>query len=160
MKALILTATIIMIIFFPSCDNSVGPGGDNYHNKILFTSSRGGTPQLFMMNPDGTGIQQVTSGQYSHSNGRWSPDARQIVATTDENWSTDCYSKMVVMNSDGTNRHLLGCGSQMSWNPDNNEILFSNCPSCEIGILGIYLYITNIDGTNERKLNIVGEGRP
>ncbi|MGE5798095.1 MAG: TolB family protein [Ignavibacteria bacterium] len=42
----------------------------DYNNKILFTSSRSGKEQLYTMNPDGTNIKQITSGQYWHNNGR------------------------------------------------------------------------------------------
>ena len=143
------TQNLLLFLFFTSlfssCDNSVEPDEINYHNKILFTSSRRGIPQLFMMNPDGTDIRQITSGQYSHGGGRWSPDSKQIVASTDENWNTACYSHMVVMNSDGKNRKMLGCGSQMSWSPDGKKMLFSHCLNCELGGRDFGLFIINLN---------------
>jgi Tol biopolymer transport system component len=138
---------VLMAIISGSCENAVSPQID-YHNKILFVSSRNGIEQLYMMNPDGTGIVQITSGPYSHGGGRWSPDAKQIVALTDENWSTDCYTKMVVMNADGTDRRVIGCGSQMAWSPDGKKIFFTYCPSCEIGIYNLGLYSIDPDGNN------------
>lgn len=139
---------LLFSALFLSCEDSVAPGEINYHNKILFTSSRSGISQLYIMNPDGTEIKQITSGQYSHSGGRWSPDTKQIVAGTDENLSTDCYSKIVIMNSDGTNRYLFDCGSQMSWSPDGKKIAFVHLPNAEIGDLSRYIYVMEISGGN------------
>ena len=142
----ILTA-LIFTVLISSCDNSVEPDEINYHNKILFTSSKSGKPQLYMMNPDGTDIKQITSGNYSHSNGRWSPDASKIVCNTDENWST-AGMQMVVMYSDGTNRTLLGIGSQMIWFPITPKIFYTYCPSCELGIFNAGLYCFDLESSN------------
>ncbi len=152
MKTQNLFTALIFTVLISSCDHSVEPDVINYHNKILFTSSRSGKSQLYMMNPNGTDIKQITSGQYSHSNGRWSPDAKQIVAGTDENWNTACYSQLVVMNSDGTNRQLLGCGGQMSWSPDGKKIAFSFSPQAELGDRSRYIFIICSDGTGTIQL--------
>lgn len=154
-KLLIVFFSIILL--FNSCDTTDPNNYNNYHNKILFTSSRSGKPQLYMMNPDGSGIRQITSGNYWHTDGRWSPDAKQIVCNTEEN-STTAGSSMVVMNVDGSNRKLLGYGNQMSWHPDGSKILFSYSPSLEVGIYGIFLYIIDSDGSYREKLQINGEG--
>ncbi len=151
-----LIVSFFIILIFNSCDTTE-PQPTDFHNKILFTSSRSGKPQLYMMNPDGSGIRQITSGNYWHTDGRWSPDAKQIVCNTEEN-STTAGSSMVVMNSDGSNRKLLGYGNQMSWHPDGSKILFSYSPSIEVGIYGIFLYTIYSDGTNRTKLQINGEG--
>lgn len=149
------TQNLLLVLFFTSifnsCDNSVEPDEINYHNKILFTSSRSGKEQLYIMNPDGTNIKQITGGKYSHSNGRWSPYASKIVCNTNENIST-AGLQMVVMNSDGTDRRLLGIGFQMSWSPDEKKIAFVNLPSAELGDLSRYIYVMDISGENEVQL--------
>jgi len=152
MKTQNIIPVLFLTLFFSSCKNSVEPEEITYHNKILFTSSRSGKPQLYMVTPDGTDIKQITTGQYSHSNGRWSPDAKQIVATTNEDWNTTCPLHMVVMNSDGANRKLFGCGSQMSWSPNGKQIAFMFWPSAELDSLTTYIYKINSDGTNSMQL--------
>jgi len=119
----------------------------SYHNKILFTSNRSGKDQLYMMNPDGTGIRQITSGKWWHNNGRWSPDAQKIVCHTEEN-TTTAGIQMVVMNSDGSDRKLLGYGFQMSWHPDGNEVLFIHLPGSELGYRFRFIYSLNISNLN------------
>ena len=152
MKTQNIIPVLFLTLFFFSCKNSVEPEEITYHNKILFTSSRSGKPQLYMVTPDGTDIKQITTGQYSHSNGRWSPDAKQIIAQTDENWNTAYYTQMVIMNSNGANRNLLGYGSQMSWSPDGEMVAFMFWPSAELDRLTTYIYKIDIDGTNSVQL--------
>jgi len=147
-KIVSFTVIIFMVTVINSCKKGVEPEETNYHNKILFTSSRSGKAQLYMMNPDGTNIQQITSGEYSHSSGRWSPDASKIVCSTDENTTTADYSMMEIFNADGTNKKLLGPGSQMVWFPTGEKIFFTYCPSCEIGIFNAALYSVDPQGNN------------
>ncbi len=141
MKNRYLYLLLLALSVITSCDTTEPTNEINYHNKILFTSSRSGKAQLYMMNPDGTDVRQITSGQYSHSGGRWSPDTKQIIAQTDENWNTAYYTQMVIMNSDGTNRNLLGYGSQMSWSPNMKKIAFVRLPHAELGDLSRFIYI-------------------
>lgn len=48
---------------------------------IAFSSNRGGqvnTGQVFLVRPDGSGLKQLTSGEFSHTTPRWSPDSGKI----------------------------------------------------------------------------------
>jgi len=145
-----LLVLLSSVLIFNSC-GSTEPETIDYHNKILFTSSRSGKAQLYMMNPDGTNIRQITSGQYWHSNGRWSPDASKIVCNTEEG-STTAGTEMVVMNSNGSRRTLLGWGNYMSWSPDGKEIAFTNMPMAELGLRFRFIYIINNDGTGRKQI--------
>lgn len=146
---LLFVSLSVISLTIISCDTTE-PKLDTYHNKILFTSNRNGKEQLYMMNPDGTNIVQITNGKYSHSGGRWSPDAKQIVCNTEEKMSTAGIS-MAVMNSDGSNRRLLGYGNQITWHPDGSKIIFSYWPGSEIGIYDIKLFSIEPNG-NDRKV--------
>jgi Tol biopolymer transport system component len=104
-----------------------------------------------MMNPDGTDIQQITSGEYWHINGSWSPDAERIVCNTEEGTTTAGIS-MVVMDSDGGNRTLLGWGRQMSWSSNGSKIAFIYSPSAELGLRSQFIYTTNYDGSDSKRI--------
>jgi Tol biopolymer transport system component len=150
-KGLLAFITLIM----SSCDvTEPEPTPKDYHNKILFTSSRSGKAQLYMMNPDGADIIQITTGQYWHNNGRWSPDAQKIVCNTEEGTTTAGF-EMVVMNSDGSNRKLLGWGDHMSWSPDDKKIAFSFMPRVEFGYRTTNIYYLSIDSNKVVELTNV-----
>jgi len=137
---------------FSSCDKGVDPNILNYHNRILFTSKQSGKPQLYMMNPDGSDIIQITSGQYGHWSGVWSWDATKIVCNTNEGL-TSAGEPIVVMNVDGTGRTLLNVfGGPMGWSPDGKKIAFTSCPTCEGGELSSYIFLINPDGTGLEQL--------
>lgn len=146
-----LVIIVLLNLLLISCDTTDPNNYNNYHNKILFTSSRSGKPQLYMMNPNGLGIRQLTFGNYWHSDGRWSPDAKQIVCNTEEG-TTTAGLQMVVMNVDGSNRKLLGYGNQMSWHPEGKKIVFSFMPSAEIGDLSSYIYVVNLADTERYRI--------
>lgn len=127
-------ATLIFIVFiFFACDTTEPPNIVNYHNKILYTSMQTGKEQLYMMDPDGTNIKQITNGEYSHSAGKWSPDA--------------------------SNRKLLPilAWSDLAWSPDGQRIAFSFMPSAEIGDLSSYIFVVNYDGTGLTRLTEIRE---
>ena len=157
MRKRILTAVFTVLVFIAglfltTCKQTTEPEILDYHNKILFTSNRSGKNQLYMMNPDGTNIRQITSGQYWHSNGRWSTDASKIVCNTEEE-STTTGTEMAVINSDGSNRILLGWGTQMSWYPNGTKIIFSYWQGAEVGIYNDKLFSLNPDGTNRTAIS-------
>ncbi len=151
MKLTNLILPVAALLLLNSCNKGVEPQEVNYHNKILFSSSRSGKEQLFMMNPDGTDIRQITNGPYSHGGGKWSPDVTQIVCNTEE-YSTTAGIEMVAMNVDGTNRRYLGYGALMSWSPDGKKIAFSHPPRAELGDRREYIYLINPDGTGRLEL--------
>ncbi len=143
---LFITITFTII----ACDTTE-PKLTTYHNKILYTSLSNTKPQLYMMNTDGSGVQQITNDQYWHSEGRWSPNADKIVCNTYENSST-AGNEMVIMNPDGSNKVFLGYGNQMAWSPDGKQIAFVYFPSAEWGSMYQFIYVINADGTNLKQI--------
>lgn len=146
----LLVITVALVLF--SCDLGEFPIG--FHNRILFTSSRSGLEQLYMVNPDGSDLRQLTVGPYANEFGVWSPDARQIAFESSENGVVGWDPLIFVMNSDGTNRHSLGVrGYASGWSRDNTRILYTGCPLCEGGgDLSEHIYVVNADGSGAHQL--------
>ena len=127
----------------PNYDEGCTSGVTNpsVKGKILFTSRRTGEyQQLFMMDPDGSNIEQLTFGNYSSLMGRWSKDGKMIVFQSDTP-KTTLGIPVYVMNSNGSNKHPLLpnyyynqfplVGSPLDWLYDNKRIIVSGCKPCD-----------------------------
>ncbi len=67
--------------------------------RIVYQKDEGGQKQLFMINADGTGKKQLTSGVALHVDANWSPDGNFIFYRSPEGGTWAIWR----MNADGTN---------------------------------------------------------
>jgi Tol biopolymer transport system component len=112
--------------------------------------------QIFVVNPVGTGLQQLThvAGGHDAASPAWSPDGRRIVYQSDPAGEYDLW----VMNGDGSGQHRLlrdpgWDDEQPSWSPDGRRIVFARCGpffECDIAVV-------NADGSGLR--HVVGGHR-
>jgi TolB protein len=109
-----------------------------------------GNWDIYVMNPDGTGLTRLTSDPNVESRPAWSPDGTKIAferATLDGG-----DSGIYVMNADGSGvKDLTGAagGSKPAWSPDGKRIAFAR---------GSELYVMNADGSQVTQLTHSGEG--
>lgn len=92
-------------------------------DQIAFTSDRDGGAEIFVMNADGTGIQQITNNSSDDHLSRWSPNGNRFLF-----WSEENDSEIMVINSDGTGIRQLTDNSGVdnsypSWSPNGSEIV-------------------------------------
>jgi TolB protein len=86
------------------------PRGD----KIAFASNRGGGGfQIYLMNPNGTGVQQLTTAG-ANEDPAWSADGRHLVFTSSRSGKKDIY----VMHADGSEQKRLTQSGSKSFAPD------------------------------------------
>ena len=87
-------------------------GGDESGDLIAFTSDRDGDYEIFVMNPDGTEVRQLTDNNDVDGGPAWSPDGKRIAFTSDRDGDDEIF----VMNADGTDLHATGQqGAWPSW---------------------------------------------
>jgi TolB protein len=114
---------------------------------IAFRSDRDGSPQIYRMNLDGTGVTRLTDGTCVADYPTWSPDGTRIAySCTTTSADPIRPSDIIVMNADGSNPVTLTDGSTRNWQPDwgpDGRILFSSWRDGNDE-----LYVMNADGSN------------
>jgi len=116
---------VLGLIFTPLPAFATFPGSNG---KIVFTGNQSGSYQLYTINPDGTGLNQITNLPSTGLDGwfpSFSPDGKQIAFCYGPgNSAVDIY----VINTDGTNlKQLTNDGSFdcfPRWSPDGTHIVF------------------------------------
>src|SRR5215831_11352180 len=108
-------------------------------------------PDIFLMNPDGSDVRQLTS--FTDENGAfwesWSPDGRQLVFSRFP--APDFFGQLWLMNADGSNQHLLlndpGFDDEAaSFSPDGSHVIFSRCAPLD-GEFPCAIYRVGVDGS-------------
>ena len=124
------------------------PGFDGYPawspdgQTIAFSSDGSGSSQVYLMNADGSGQTQLTSGGGIHP--AWSPDGSRIAFSANE--------QIHVMNSDGSaiTRLTTTAGNTPAWSPDGTRIAFMGGGDFETDI-----FVMNADGSDVARLTTV-----
>lgn len=130
----------------------VSPSWSPDGRQIAFVSDRTGRPQLYVMNADGSGTRQITSGSYS-SDPSWSPNGQinRIAFVRLERGEANIYT----INPDGSEELQLTSGTgrneNPSWTPDGHFISFT---STRGGTRDIYIMYVN--GQNQKQLTTSG----
>ncbi len=137
---------------------AISPDG----NKIAFSSDRSGKPMIFTMNPDGSGVKQLTFAGFYNSTPTWSPDGTKIAfAGVDKgkdsgDGRTGAFD-IFIINSDGTGLKRLTSAKkpngrwannqEPSFAPDGQRVMFVSDRA-----INSQLFMVNIDGSNERRI--------
>ncbi|RLD25626.1 MAG: hypothetical protein DRI75_13045 [Bacteroidetes bacterium] len=94
--------------------------------KIVFTSNRTGTYQIYLCDSDGSNIVQLTNSIGSNASPVWSPDGSKIVFASERDNDSEIY----IMNTNGTEQKRLtdqpGDDSHPKFSPDGKRIIFNS----------------------------------
>ena len=98
--------------------------GDN--GKIAFTGVQGSVTDVLLVNPDGSGLQNLTSDAASDIDAAWSPDGKRIAWSTNRDGNFEIY----VMEANGSGQTRLtndpGADGSPAWSPDGTRIAFDS----------------------------------
>ncbi len=149
---LILIVTLIfsfsIILFSTQIVNAAFPGENGL---IAFMSQRDeGAGEIYVMNPDGTGVTRLTFNTQADIAPAWSPDGSKIVFARYDGNDWEIWS----MNADGSNQQQLTNnddtdGKWPAWSADGSKIVyekFTNPPD------NWDIWVMNADGSGQTKL--------
>lgn len=133
-------------------DNS--PSWSKDGSKIVFSRLVDGDMSIHIMNADGSGVMRISDwGADSVFQPNLSPDGSKVIFVRDMSLSPEG-AKIYIVNSDGTNEHLLIDHQFLNyvpkWSPDGSQILFISGTETSFR----QLYVANADGTGVVQLSI------
>jgi sulfatase modifying factor 1 len=104
---------------------SPAPGSDkidlaNLHGTIVFVSDRSGALKIWRMHASGKKVMQLTAGADPDADPCFAPDGKRILYTT----LREGFPEIWMMSRDGSEPRFVTKGSQASWAPDGQSILF------------------------------------
>ncbi|PWJ78365.1 TolB protein [Pseudaminobacter salicylatoxidans] len=117
-------------------------------SKVVFTSDRGGRPQIYVMNADGSGQTRISFGEGTYSTPVWSPRGDLIAFTKQSGGQF----QIGVMKTDGSGERILSSGFQQegpTWAPNGRVIMFFREAA---GSGGPRLYSIDLTGRNEQPI--------
>jgi len=145
------TAILLEPTLTPSPPTPTPQGGGT--GEIAFVSTRTGSPQVYIMNTDGSNVRQVTNEQDGACQPDWSPDGLKIVYIAPCRQKQDTYqgSSLYIMeiltNARTALPASLGGDFEPAWSPDGKRIAFT---SLRDGYMEIYMI--NLETKQETRL--------
>jgi TolB protein len=133
-------------------------------DQIAFISGRTGLPQLYIMNSDGSNVQQMTDGGYV-SSPSWSPNGQFITFAWDRKYGPgapggqDIYIMEVATKKWVQLTHDGGRCDFPTWSPDNRHIAYANSPDGKADHMRIWTMLAG-DGSQKRPLTGSGADMP
>ncbi len=97
--------------------------------ELIFVSDRGGTPQIYRMNIDGTDVARLTNGEGEAVNPSWSPDGSHIAFAWTRGYAPGNYNIFVMDVASGKYIQLTsgeGRNENPNWAPDGVHIVYSS----------------------------------
>jgi Tol biopolymer transport system component len=137
-----LVAGVTLVAASPVSATFPGANG-----KIAFYSNRSGNNEIYVMNPDGSGVTDITNSPADDKAPAWSADGKHIAFLRTIGGNQDIW----VMNADGSGQHqitnLPSKEFSPHFSPDGEKIAFTSDRDGNDEI-----FVMNADGTNQTQL--------
>ena len=115
--------------------------------RIAFVSDRDGNNEIYIMEPDGTGVTTLTHNPTDDWSPAWSPDHSKLAFTSNRQGNYDIY----IMNADGSDQTRLTTSpfwdEFATWSPDGMKIAFVSTADNNAEV-----FVINVDGSNQIRL--------
>ncbi len=128
------------VAFAVTCSNATGT------SLIAFESNAVGLQAIFVIRPDGTGLQRISPEDVFDEGPVWSPDRQKILFSSDQG--------LHVMNADGSGRQILAPGEgfhSYRWSRDGGRIVYQVTTDTGEDIFE-ELWVMQADGSGKLRL--------
>jgi TolB protein len=124
-------------------------------SQIAFSRATDGGSQIYVMNPDGTAVRQLTRGPSYHVDPSWSADGERLAVVR---YNGTEFGQIFIMNADGSNptqltREPIGA-NRPSWSPDGTRIAFTRFTPAG----GTEVCIVKVDGSDLTPIGVAEFG--
>ncbi len=138
-----LTLVLCLLILLQLCNGGLSVDAKAPETaKIVFSSSRDGNLEIYLMNPDGSGVIRLTDHPTRDYEPVWSPTGEQILFVSHRDGVRDLY----LMNADGRNVEKVFKStvdrSEPAWSPDGERFAYLRYNEAT-------LYVANINKRQE-----------
>ena len=138
-----------VLLTSPSPTSSIAPAPTG---RIAFVKGGKDTnDDIWVVNADGSGLAQLTSGASPEHDPAWSPDATRIAFLVG-----DSAAQIWVMDADGSNKRQLTHGpfpaGPPTWSPDGSRIAFGQAPANIADARVGGLYVIDADGSGQTEV--------
>jgi TolB protein len=107
--------------------------------KVAFTSDASGSNDVVVMNADGSGRENLTTGPDDDTDPAWAPDGARLAFVRD--------GVVHVVRADGTGVRRVTLGASPAWSPDGARLVVARRT-----VLGVDLFSVRADGKGLRRL--------
>lgn len=132
---------------------------DILRNQIVFHTDRDGNQEIYLMNTDGSGQNNLTGNAASDFHPAVSPDGSKITFVSDRDGNDEIH----IMNADGSNVAQVTSttgvtNSQPAWSPGGDRIVFTRFT----GAQNFEVFVIDTSGTGETNLtnDSADDGQP
>ncbi len=91
-------AVLVLLVALLACEQSSVPAPSDPTPGIAFVSERDGNEEIYLLQPDGSGLVRLTDAPELDRDPAWSPDGRQIAFRSRRDGSSDIF----LMGADGS----------------------------------------------------------
>ncbi len=123
--------------------------------KIAFMTARNKNRDIYLINPNGSGMERITRHRAMDVGPQWSPTGEQILFHSDRDRFPLSYD-LYLMDADGSNvRRIFAKSADRSgadWSPDGEQIAYTRWEQGKF-----FIYIAPIDGKKEERM-VIGWG--
>ncbi len=165
MKGTHLLTYIVTLIFAWSIPGCTGHLEAVTNGKIVFQSDRDGNYNLWIMNPDGSDLKNLTNLSLSNTGAGAnvdpvpSPDGKQIAFESTRDGNGEIYVVDIETKVQQNVTKNKANDYSPAWSPDGKNIAFVSDRDAVLvdpgrGISTNDIYITNVDGSNTRRLTM------